>query len=233
MGEQLTLALVFGAGFLSFASPCVLPLLPSFLSYVCGLSLQTGSKKYSWAERKRLLAHAAAFVVGLSTVFLALGWSASLFGRLLFDYSHVLRIIGAIFIGLMGLKLLGVFSLPFLDREWRMHPDRPASYLGSLFLGIAFAAGWTPCIGPILAAVLVLAGSQPQMALAYLAAYTVGLAVPFLLSALFLSSWSGLRRYLNVVQPIAGVILLVFAVLLATDWLTGLSTWFMAGMAGI
>ncbi len=233
MGEQLTLALVFGAGFLSFASPCVLPLLPSFLSYVCGLSIQTDGKHYSWSERKRVLAHTAAFVVGLSTVFLALGWSASFFGTLLFDYSHILRTIGAIFIGLMGLKLLGAFSLPFLDREWRIHPGKPVSYLGSLLLGIAFAAGWTPCIGPILAAVLVLAGSQPQMALGYLAAYTVGLAIPFLLSALFMSSWPGLRRYLGVVQPVAGVILLIFAVLLATNWLAGLSTWFIARMSRI
>ncbi|NLJ26203.1 MAG: cytochrome c biogenesis protein CcdA [Firmicutes bacterium] len=226
MGEQLTLALVFGAGFLSFASPCVLPLLPSFLSYVCGLSVQAGERGYSWAERRRILAHTIAFVIGLSTVFLALGWSASLFGTILFDYSHILRWIGAVFIGIMGLKLLGVVSLPLLDREWRFHPTGSVSYVGSLLLGVAFAAGWTPCIGPILAGVLVLAGSEPQMALAYLAAYTVGLAVPFLLSALFLSSWPTLRRYVNIVQPVAGAILLLFAVLLATNWLTGLSTWF-------
>lgn len=232
MAEQLTLALVFGAGFLSFTSPCVLPLLPSFLSYVCGLSVQTEARDYSWAERRRILAHTIAFVIGLSTVFLALGWSASFFGTILFDYSHILRWIGAVFIGVMGLKLLGVVSLPFLDREWRMHPSGSISYVGSLLLGVAFAAGWTPCIGPILAGVLVLAGSKPQMALAYLVAYTFGFAIPFLLSALFLSSWPTLRRYVNIVQPVAGAILLLFAVLLATNWLTGFSTWFMGKVAG-
>lgn len=225
MADQLTLAIAFGAGFLSFASPCVLPLLPSFFSYVCGLQVQGESTQVSWSERRRVLAHTIVFVLGLSTVFLALGWSASVFGRLLFEYSHILRWIGAILVGTMGLKLLGVLSLPFLDREWRFHPTSSASYLGSLLLGVAFAAGWTPCIGPILAGVLVLAGSEPQMALAYLMAYTLGLGVPFLISALFLTSWSGLRRHLNVVQPIAGVIMLVVAVLLATNWLTGLSTW--------
>jgi len=231
MGEQLTLALVFGAGFLSFASPCILPLLPSFFSYVCGLSAQPEGEKQSWAERMRVLTHTAAFVVGLSTVFLGLGWSASIFGKMIFEYSRLLRWVGAVFIGLMGLKLLGVISLPMLDREWRLYPASSVGYLGSVFLGVAFAAGWTPCIGPILAGVLVLAGSQPHMAMAYLVAYTAGLAVPFLLSALFLSSWSAFRRYLHIVQPFAGIILVVFAILLATNWLTGLSTWLIAKMA--
>lgn len=233
MGDQLTLALAFGAGFLSFVSPCVLPILPSFFSYVCGLSVQTETADYGWTERRRVLTHTAAFVLGLSTVFLGLGWSASIFGRLMFDYSHVLRWVGALFIGLMGFKLLGVVSIPFLDREWRFHPSSSANYFGSLFLGMAFAAGWTPCIGPILAAVLVLAGSQPQMALAYLLAYSMGLAVPFLLSALFLTSWPGIRRHLGVVQPIAGVLMLIFAVLLATNWLAGLSTWLMAKLGSL
>jgi cytochrome c-type biogenesis protein len=231
MGEQLTLALVFGAGFLSFLSPCVLPLLPSFFSYVCGLSFQREIDDHTWAERRRVLIHTIAFVIGLSTVFLGLGWSASVFGKLLFEYSHVLRWVGAVLIGFMGLKLLGIVPLSVLDREWRLHPAPSMGYVGSLFLGMAFAAGWTPCIGPILAGVLVLAGSQPHMAMAYLLAYTAGLGVPFLLSALFLSNWSSMRNYLNIVQPIAGVILLIFAVLLATNGLSGLSTWFMAKLA--
>ena len=147
MGDQLTLALAFGAGFLSFVSPCVLPILPSFFSYVCGLSVQTETADYGWTERRRVLTHTAAFVLGLSTVFLGLGWSASIFGRLMFDYSHVLRWVGALFIGLMGFKLLGVVSIPFLDREWRFHPSSSANYFGSLFLGMAFAAGWTLVLG--------------------------------------------------------------------------------------
>ena len=227
MTSQLSITIAFGAGLLSFISPCVLPLLPSFFSYVCGLTLQEQEESASmgWAERGRVVAHGAVFVLGLSTVFLALGWSASVFGQLLFGYSHILRWLGAVIVGAMGLKLLGVLSLPFLDREWRFHPTRTASYFGSLLLGAAFAAGWTPCIGPILAGVLVLAGSEPHMALTYLLAYTLGLGIPFLLSALFLTSWSGLRRYLHIVQPIAGVMMLIVAVLLATNWLAGLSTW--------
>lgn len=230
MDVSVTFAVAFIAGVLSFLSPCVLPLVPSYLGFVTGMTLDDLS---SGVRRHTAMFHAFLFVTGFSLVFLALGASATTFGRLLFQYQDWLARIGGLLIVVFGLHLLGVFRIGALMRERRVHlSQRPSGYFGAVLAGMAFAAGWTPCIGPVLGAVWTYAGTRETMTdgMLLLGAYSFGLAVPFLLAAYatgsFLSASKRFRSYMPLVERVSGAILIVAGVLLMSGSFTVLAAYF-------
>jgi len=218
----------FLAGVLSFLSPCVLPVVPSYLSYVTGIS---GAAELQQRRHLALL-HAALFVSGFTLIFLALGATATAFGRLLNTYQHWLERIGGLLIVVFGLYTVGALKVGILAREVRWDlGDKPLGYLGSVLAGMAFGAGWTPCIGPILGSILLYTSSRADFAqgIWMLLAYSLGLAIPFLVAAWALERFLGwmkrFRRHVGVVEKVAGVLLIAFGLLLLTGQFTQLSGW--------
>jgi len=217
--------IALAAGFLSFLSPCVLPLLPSYLSFITGVSLEELIQRGKDSRmRKITIINSLIFIFGFSLVFVLLGTSVSLVGNILFRYQIWITRIGGIFIIIFGLHLTGVLNLSLLQRDKRIHLGRrPLGYLGSFLAGIVFAAGWSPCIGPILGAILFYAASQDSILLgiSLLAVYSLGLAIPFFLSSLalqiFLEYYAKLRKHLRLVSLISGGLLIAVGVLLATN----------------
>ena len=232
MGQGLGVAVAFSAGLFSFLSPCVLPLFPSYISFITGMSVADLTADLSAAVRRRVLLHAVAFVLGFSMVFVALGASFSAAGQFLLDYRDVIRRVGGALIVLFGLYIAGVLKLALLGRttQWQIR-EKPAGYLGSLAVGVTFAIGWTPCVGPILGAILSLAGTAETVGrgVGLLVAYSAGLGVPFLLSALalgpFLRFFKRYRPFIPVVERAAGVILVVVGVLVFTNYYVVLNAW--------
>lgn len=228
---DLNVVLAMAAGLLSFLSPCVLPLFPSYISFVAGVSFdEVQGTVANTRTRRAILLNSVLFILGFSLVFIALGAGATLAGQLLFRQQTLIRRIGGLFIILMGLYVAGWLRIPFLMRDWRLDlKDRPAGYLGALVAGITFAAGWTPCIGPILGSILTLASvSQTASAgILLLAAYSLGLAIPFFVSSLaihrFLAFFDRFKRFFPLVTRGSGLILIVLGVLLVSDYFTVLS----------
>jgi cytochrome c-type biogenesis protein len=218
---EVSLLVAFTAGLLSFLSPCVLPLIPSYVGFITGMSveeLQTGGR------RGTAVLHGLWFVAGFTLVFVLLGAAASALGTLLRDYQHWLGRIGGVLLILFGLYLLGVLRPAFLMREWRIELARkPLGYFGSGVVGFTFGAAWTPCIGPILGGILTLAATEQGLArgVTLLAIYAIGLAVPFLITALlvdrFLVWFQRFRPYIVWVDRVAGAMLIVLGILLVTD----------------
>jgi cytochrome c-type biogenesis protein len=234
--DNLSFLVALGAGLLSFLSPCVLPLVPSYLSYLAGVSFtDLQSRQRDARTRRVLLLNAACFIAGFSLVFMALGASFSLLGQFFAESTDWVRKGGGILIVLFGLYVTGLFKVPVLMREWRLPlPARPAGYLGSALVGIAFAAGWTPCVGPILGAILFLAGTADTAGtgVLMLGAYSLGLGIPFLASALALDAFLGFygrfRDYLRMVEVAAGIFLVIVGVLLYTNYITVLNGYLIA-----
>ena len=230
MDGSVTFAVAFAAGLLSFLSPCVLPLVPSYLGFITGMSLDD---LRGGTNRRAILVPALAFVTGFSLVFLLLGASATLLGQMFRYYQVWIARVGGLLIILFGLHLLGVFRLMPLLRERRMQlQSKPAGVFGAGAAGVVFGAGWTPCIGPVLGALLTMASVRADMAngLFLLSFYSLGLAVPFLAAALmtgaFLNSSKRMRRWLPVLEKTSGAILVVAGVLILTGSFTLLSAYF-------
>jgi len=220
-------ALAFVAGLLSFLSPCVLPLIPSYVGFLTGLTLEELE-----VRRGTAVAHALWFVAGFSLIFIALGATASALGVLLLRSQVWIGRIGGVVVILFGLYLLGVLRPALLMRERKVQLARkPLGYLGSAFVGITFGAAWTPCIGPILGAILTLAAAQASVGrgAALLTAYSAGLALPFVVTALaldrFLAWFQRFRPYLVWVERTAGTLLILLGLLLVTDRFTLLAGW--------
>ncbi len=208
----------------SFLSPCVMPLVPSYLSFVTGMSLEDLQEG---VDRKATLIHSLLFVTGFSIIFVTLGASASFLGSFLGYYEVWIARIGGAVIIVLGLHLTGVLRIAPLMRERRIHvKDRPAGYLGAIGVGAAFGAGWTPCLGPVLGAILTLAATQDTVwaGVGLLSVYSLGLAIPFLISALlldlFLGAFSRFRRFLPLVEKGSGVLLIMLGLLLMTGMFT-------------
>jgi cytochrome c-type biogenesis protein len=222
MIPDVTLFLAFTAGVVSFLSPCVLPLVPAYITFITGASLDelTVSDRGFSPE---ILRHALLFVGGFSLVFIALGGSAGFLGSFLLVYSRVFEVVGGVFLILFGLLLTDLVRVPWASREWRVHlRNRPAGNIGTLAAGMVFGFGWTPCIGPILGGILTLAaaGEEPMRGMVLLGGYSVGLAIPFLIAAVGLSRFLSVSRrigpWLPWIQRGSGVILVVLGVLLMT-----------------
>ncbi|HSU12898.1 cytochrome c biogenesis CcdA family protein [Longimicrobium sp.] len=228
--QSLGLFVAFSAGLLSFLSPCVLPLVPSYATFITGMSLDELESRDSKRGRRTVFIHGLLFVLGFTLVFLALGASATFIGALLKFASRWVQAAGGVMLILFGLYLVGVLRLPGANREWRMHlAEKPVGYLGTVLVGITFGAGWTPCIGPVLGGILTMAAAQGTMGhgIGLLAVYSAGLAIPFLLSTLlidwFLSGFRRFRRLLPWINRISGAMLLVLGVLMVTGSFTTLS----------
>jgi len=230
---DVNIFVAFGAGVLSFLSPCVLPLIPSYLSFVSGVSLDEMRDERTRARvRMRVVLNSLAFILGFSLVFVSLGASASFLGGLFMSYRNGIRIFGGIFILLVGLLLVGAFKIAALDQYLQFNlKDKPAGYLGSVLVGITFAVAWTPCVGPILGATLALASTSGEIGRGtyLLMSYAAGLALPFFLSALAINSFfqfsQKLRRYVQAIHVIGGVLLIIVGVLLITDYMTFLNAY--------
>jgi cytochrome c-type biogenesis protein len=211
-------AIAFLAGLVSFLSPCVLPLVPSYLGFLTGLTLDEMSDKKHWA-----VLHALCFVAGFSLIFILLGAGATALGATLKFHREWIARFGGVMLIVFGLYSIGFLKIGLLDRDQRLHLDRkPLGFLGSFLVGMAFAAGWTPCLGPILGGILTLAGGSESVGrgVKLLAAYSAGLAVPFLIAAFAVDSFRTwfvkFRRWMPWVQRLSGAVLVVVGVLLVT-----------------
>ncbi len=218
--SNISLGLSFVAGLASFLSPCVFSLVPAYVGYLGGRA--AGGETSASSKRWTTFSHGLAFVLGFSLVFILLGIATSAFGRLLFDLRSILAKVGGIVVVIFGLHMIGVFRIPFLEYDTRVQelPDPKLGYLSSALLGVFFSAGWSPCVGPVLGAILTLAlnGGSISQGAALLSAYSAGLAIPFLVAALGVG-WVSytLRKYNKVMRYVEiamGVVLVVVGIML-------------------
>lgn len=229
----VTILAAFGAGLLSFLSPCVLPLVPPYLCYLAGASFDqlTAGEGTPPLDRRRVILSALLFVLGFSTVFITLGATASVLGQALARHLALLGQIAGVAIIIMGLHFLGVFRLALLYREARFEAPKQAGYVGAFLMGLAFAFGWTPCIGPVLAAILAVAASENTVwsGIGLLAIYSAGLGVPFVAAAMaigpFLAASARFRRHLPIVEKTMGAALVATGVLFLTGSISSVAIW--------
>src|SRR5690606_35021007 len=223
---EINVAIAFLAGLASFVSPCCLPLYPSYLSYITGVGVNDLKDMGTRGLRVSTLSHAVAFAAGFSVVFYTLGYGAGAFGDFFKQYQTLISKLSAVLIIAIGLFLIGVFRPAFLMRERRLNLRvKPAGLLGTFAVGIGFAAGWTPCIGPILSFILNLALVDPGAWFAYITAYCLGFAVPFVALAFFLGSVKGLLNYSERVMKVGGSLMVAMGILLYTGQFMNLSAW--------
>ena len=230
MFADVTYSIAFFYGLLSFFSPCVLPLIPSYFCFITGMSLDEMTTADNSAVRSKIILSTMAFVVGFSIVFVTLGASASFLGTVMAAHKDWIRIIGGVLIIIFGLHLTGLLRIPLFEFEKRLHMNqKPLHFLGTVFIGMAFGAGWTPCIGPILGSLLVLAQDKETVgeAVWMLAIFSAGLALPFMVLSIcinfllvFIGRAKSILRYIN---PVAGGLLIITGILLMTNTLQKLS----------
>ena len=223
--QQISGMIAFSAGLLSFVSPCVLPLVPSYITYITGVSFKELTdlevrSKLRWAT----VFHSLFFIIGFSVVFILMGASASYLGQLLAQYQDWIMKGGGVLIIILGIHFTGIINIPFLQMEKRFEMRRkPFGYAGSFLVGVAFAAGWTPCIGPILSTILIYASTTKSFTtgILLLTYYSIGLGIPFLLSSLafnsFLSAFDRIKRYMRVINIVSGLFLIGIGILFLTD----------------
>lgn len=222
-------------GMVSFASPCILPLIPSYVSYITGISFEELAGQE--ARRKNIsttLLHSLAFVAGFTVIFVILGATASIVGQMMIQYLKPVRIAGGVLLIVLGLFVSDVIPIPFLQRDAKVHlKERPAGYIGTFFVGVVFAAGWTPCTGPFLAAALMQAAQAETMGtgMVLLVFYSLGIGIPFILSAaaisMFLSSFKKVKEYFHAIKIASGAILVIMGLLLITDKWTLITSYLM------
>ncbi|MGH7319923.1 MAG: cytochrome c biogenesis CcdA family protein [Candidatus Rokuibacteriota bacterium] len=222
IGGDLSVLVAFSAGVFSFLSPCVLPLFPSYLSFITGMSVD--ELQGLTTGRRRVVGHSLAFILGFSMVFVGMGASFSVIGQLLFDHRDLIRQVGGSLMIIFGLYIAGVLPLAWLGRYRQVRlRAKPAGLIGSWVVGVTFAIGWTPCVGPILGSILTLASAAESVGtgVALLSAYSAGLGLPFFLSSLalggFLAVFQRFRPWIPVVERTAGVLLVLVGILVVTN----------------
>jgi cytochrome c-type biogenesis protein len=231
ISHEVTYIGAFIAGLLSFLSPCVLPLIPSYVMYITGISYADLHAEHpSHIIRQKTIFHSLCFICGFTFVFVLLGASATYIGTFLHEHAAIIRKIGGVILVLLGIHVTGILPLRFLLGEKRVSiKHKPAGYVGSFLVGIAFAAGWTPCIGPILAAILAVAATEERVyqGILLLLIYSLGLGVPFFLSALamdrFLAVFNRFKKFIHMCEVITGIFLIIVGVLIYSNWLSRLS----------
>jgi cytochrome c-type biogenesis protein len=218
--SDVNIFLAFGAGFLSFISPCCLPLYPAFLSYITGMSVAKLQTENALLQKRSLL-HTIFFLLGFSVIFIAMGFATSFVGNFFTQYKDLIRQLGGIFIVFFGLVIVGILKPEFLMKDRRFEfKNRPSGYIGSALIGMAFSAGWTPCTGPILTAVIMLAATNPGSAMIYMIAYILGFAIPFLILSFFIGRMKWIRKHSGKIMKVGGYIMIVMGILLYFDWMT-------------
>ena len=230
--QDISIFLAFGAGFLSFISPCCLPLYPAFLSYITGMSVSE-LKEENAMLRKRSMIHTAFFLLGFSIIFIAIEFGTSFIGDIFTNYNDLIRQLGGIFIIVFGLIIVVVFKPKFLmqDRKFTFK-NRPSGYFGSVLIGLAFAAGWTPCTGPILVSVIGLAATNPESAMIYMIAYILGFAIPFFVLSFFITKMSWIKRNSMKFMKIGGYVMIVMGIFLYFNWMTKIIVYFSSLFGG-
>lgn len=227
--EKVSLLAAFGAGFVSFISPCVLPLVPGYISFVSGVSLDSlreerRKEEAARGSMRKIVSNSLLFILGFSVVFVALGASATFLGQFLVEKLALFSKIAGIVVIVFGLHVMGVFRIPFLQYERRFHASsKPLGLVGSFLVGLAFAFGWTPCIGPILGAILAFASTQETVkeGIYLLSAYSLGLGIPFLATGLAMNSFlrlsKGIKAHFRTVEVVSGILLVVVGILILTN----------------
>jgi len=239
MASDVTWPAAVAAGILSFLSPCVLPLVPPYLTFIAGTTIEELAEVGETRARRDTLFAALLFVAGFATVFVTLGATASVFGQIVRAHIEFLSLVAGLAIIAMGLHFLGLFRLAFLYREKRFSVEKPIGLWGAYLMGLAFAFGWTPCIGPILAAILALAGTEDTVArgAALLAVYSAGLGIPFIIAALamapFLHFMQRFRAHFGKVERVVGVLLVVTGVAFITGGVQRASYWLLDACPGL
>jgi cytochrome c-type biogenesis protein len=232
-GREISVLIAFSAGLLSFISPCVLPLVPSYITYITGVSFKelTDAKSRS-RLRWVTVSHSLLFIMGFSAIFILMGASASYLGQVLARYQYWMMKGGGVLIIILGIHFTGIINLPFLQMERRFElRGKPLGYVGSFLVGIVFAAGWTPCIGPILSTILLYAGTSQSFSkgLLLLTVYSLGLGFPFFLSSLafnsFLSAFERIKRYMRVITLVSGLFMIAIGILFLTDTFREINTY--------
>ncbi|KAB0663413.1 cytochrome c biogenesis protein CcdA [Oryzomonas japonica] len=229
--ENISLLMAFGGGLLSFFSPCVIPVIPSYVSFITGMSFEELTGEQDRGKiMKATLKNSLFFIAGFSLVFILLGASSSFLGELLSQYQEPIRKVGGVLIAVMGLYIAGVLKIGLLSREKRLHlRNKPAGLFGSFLVGVAFAAGWTPCIGPVLGSILVYASTAHSVAsgMVMLSAYALGLGIPFLITSLAINTaisfFRRTHRVMRAASVVSGVLLIAAGVMLYMGTLDTLS----------
>jgi cytochrome c-type biogenesis protein len=231
ISHHVTYIGAFVAGLLSFLSPCVFPLIPSYIMYITGISYSDLQAEHpSHVIRQKSILHSLFFICGFTVVFVLLGASATYIGSFLLEHAAIIRKVGGVALVLLGIHVTGILHLKFLLGEKRVSiKHKPAGYIGSFLVGVAFAAGWTPCIGPILAAILAVAATEEKVyqGIILLLLYSLGLGVPFFFSALamhrFLVLFNRFKKYIHAFEVVTGILLMVVGGLIYSNWLSRLS----------
>lgn len=229
---EVSLSIAFGAGFLSFFSPCILPLIPVYVMYITGVSMESELKK----RRLFALTRTLGFVIGFTIIFMIMGTSASFLGKIFIRNKEIFSKISGILIIFFGLKMLGVIKLNFLDIQKRFSaPGEVTNWFSAILMGMAFAAGWTPCFGPVLASILIYAGASDTLSkgIYLLLIYSIGMAIPFILTAVFIDVFGKFmtktKKFIGYIPIISGIILILFGVLVFFDKVTDISRLFIQG----
>jgi cytochrome c-type biogenesis protein len=232
--ENVTVIVAFSAGLITFLSPCILPIFPSYLAYITGISIdELSHEKNSRRARKTVITNSLLFILGFSIIFVLMGISATFIGRFLSENIRWIEIFGGIIVIILGLHFAGIFRLKFLDHEKRIHlQEKPLGFLGTVFVGMAFGAGWTPCVGPMLGAILAVAASTQDIfkGVIILISYSVGLGIPFFISALlvhkFFAHFGKINKYFKIISMIGGGLLIIIGLLLITGYFSSIVSYF-------
>ncbi|UJL47133.1 sulfite exporter TauE/SafE family protein [Virgibacillus sp. NKC19-16] len=229
--SEINIFLAFGAGFLSFISPCVLPLYPVFLSYITGMSVSDIKEENKKINKKALL-HTIFFLLGFSSIFIMIGFTTTFISEFLLTYQDLIRQIGSVVIIFFGLVIVGVLKFDFLMKDRKISfKNRPGGFFGTFIIGMAFSLGWTPCTGPILAIVLSLAATNPDIGMVMMISYILGFSIPFLILSLFIGKLNWIKKHSIRLVKIGGYVMIFMGIALFFDWMTKLTA-FLAGWFG-